>query len=448
MNIETVSKTLEKNRTKQTDDNIEVPRQYYNLRPDLPTPLAPIINPGTKEPLSFEELEPLFPKRLVELEFSNERYIDIPEPLREFYYSFGRPTPLMRLKRLEMYLNTPAKIFLKREDVSPTGSHKINTAIAQAYYAFQEGTKKLTTETGAGQWGSALSLSASLIRTAHGAELDCEVFMVRCSYDQKPFRKTLMNLYDATIHASPSPTTKSGRKILKENPDHPGTLGIAISEAVERAMEEENTKYSLGSVLNGVLINQSVIGLEVEQQFKAMDQKPDYLIGCVGGGSNFSGLVFPLRKAFPEAKIIAAESTACPALTTGLYKYDFADTLRICPMIKGHTVGHDYTPPPIHAGGLRYHSTAPMVSNLLDAGEVTPYAYPQTEIYEAGKILAQTEGLIAAPETNHAIKAAIDIARAVKKTGEKANIVVSYSGHGLLDLTGYEEFLNNNLIDV
>ncbi len=428
-----------KNLKTEKDQEIDLPKFYYNIVPDLPTPLAPMLNSQTQEPMKQKDLEILFPKQFLDVEFSKERYISIPEVLRSLYEDFGRVTPLKRLYKLEQELDTPAKIFIKREDVSPTGSHKINTAIAQAYYAANEGVQKLTTETGAGQWGSALSFATNLLSNSLGVELKAEVFMVRCSYDQKPSRKILMKLFNADVYSSPSEITNCGKQTLGTNPSHSGTLGLAISEAVERAVTDPTAKYSLGSVMNAVLIHQSVIGLETEQQLKQLDLAPDYVIGCVGGGSNFGGLAFPLRKAFPDAKLIAAESEACPALTKGKFEYDYADTAKMGPLIKGHTMGSDYIPPAIHAGGLRYHSTAPMLSNLLAAGEISPIAYSQEKTFQIGKLITQVEGLIPAPETNHALCAGVEIARKCKENNEEATIVISYSGHGLLDLSGYEQ---------
>ena len=354
---------------------------------------------------------------------------------------------MKRLRRLEEFLGTPARIYIKREDVSPTGSHKTNTAIPQAYYAAKEGIRKLTTETGAGQWGSALSASAKFVSQLLDVDLRTEVFMVRSSYDQKPFRKTLMVLFGAEVHPSPSNTTEVGRRFLSEDPNNPGSLGIAISEAVERAVTNQEIKYSLGSVLNSVLIHQSIIGLEAAEQLKARDVTPTHIVGCVGGGSNFAGLAFPLRNQFQDVKMVAAESTACPALSKGKLRYDFADSGRLGPKIYGHTLGHDYKIPPVHAGGLRYHSTAPLVSNLLNAQEIEPRAYHQRKVFEAGKILTQTEGLVPAPETAHAIRAAIDIALEAKRNREEKTILVSYSGHGLFDLMGYQAYLDGSLYD-
>lgn len=424
---------------------ISIPKKYYNVVPDLPNPLTPIISPQTGEPITPADLEFLFPKQLVSLEFSDQRFIPIPEEIRELYLQIGRVTPLKRLRKLEEFLKTPARIYIKREDVSPTGSHKTNTAIPQAYYAAKEGVRKLTTETGAGQWGSALSASARFVSELLETELLTEVFMVRSSYDQKPFRKTLMRLFGAEVHASPSNTTEIGKKFLSEDTNNPGSLGIAISEAVERAVTDQEAKYSLGSVLNSVLIHQSIIGIEAIEQLKVREIVPTHIVGCVGGGSNFAGLAFPLRIQFPEAKLVAAESSACPALSKGELRYDFADSGKLGPKIYGHTLGHDYKIPPVHAGGLRYHSTAPLVSNLLSAGEIEPRAYHQTEVFEAGRILTQTEGLVPAPETAHAIKAAIDIALEAKSSHEEKTILVSYSGHGLFDLKGYQAYLDGTL---
>ncbi len=393
-----------------------------------------------------EELEVLFAKELVRQEFSNDRWIPIPEEVRRVYLEIGRPTPLIRAKRLEEFLDTPAKIYFKYEGVTPTGSHKVNTAIAQVYYHSKEGTERLTTETGAGQWGSALAMASAIFK------IKLRVYMVRISYLQKPYRRIAMETYGAEVVPSPSPYTNVGKKFLEEDPNHPGSLGIAIAEAIEDAVTHEGTKYSLGSVLNHVLLHQTVIGLEAKKQMEALGDYPDVVIGCVGGGSNYAGLAYPfvydrLVKG-KDVRFIAAEPKAVPSMTRGVYAYDFGDTAELTPLLKMHTIGHKFVPPPIHAGGLRYHGVAPTLSVLINHGIVKPVAYSQREVFEAGRIFAQTEGIIPAPESNHAVKAAIDEALDAKKKGEERVILFNLSGHGLLDLKGYEDFLQGKLEDV
>ncbi len=416
----------------------EIPKFWYNIVADLPD-LPPPIHPETKEPLGPEAFYPLFVRECVNQEFSKEKEIRIPDELRELYLRIGRPTPLYRAKRLEQYLRTPARIYFKREDLSPTGSHKLNTALAQAYYASKEGLERLTTETGAGQWGSALSYATAM----NG--LEALVFMVRISYKQKPYRKYVMKLYGAKVVPSPSDLTEAGRKFLEEDPDHPGSLGIAISEAIEAAIKDEKAKYALGSVLNHVLLHQTVIGLEAKKQMETIDEKPDVLIGSVGGGSNFAGLVFPFIRDILEGKadydVVAVEPTASPSLTNGEYRYDFGDTAETTPLLKMYTLGHKFVPPPIHAGGLRYHGAAPTVSLLKSKGVIRSVAYPQEEVFEAASLFAKVEGLIPAPETAHAVKAAIDEALKAKEEGKEKVILFNYSGHGLLDLEGYRQVL-------
>ena len=423
----------------------ELPRDYYNIQHDLPEPLPPPLDPRTHEPMSPEPLLRLFAKECVMQEVSREEFIPIPEEVREAYLRLGRPTPLYRATRLEQRLKTPAKIFFKREDLNPTGSHKPNTAIAQAYYHKKEGTERLTTETGAGQWGSALALAASLF------DIDLTVYMTRSSYDQKPYRRTLMEVYGAEVFASPSPRTNAGKKFLSQDPNHPGSLGIAISEAVEDCVTHDNTKYALGSVLNHVLTHQSVIGQEARLQMEEFDEEPDYIVGCIGGGSNFAGLSYPFMRdklrGRLDAEFVAAEPRAVPSTTRGSYRYDFADTSETTPLIKMYTVGHSYQCPPIHAGGLRYHGKAPSMCMLIEKGYMRSIAYNQNEVMEAGIILAQTEGIVAAPESNHAIKAAIDIALECKRTNSAKTILFNLSGHGLLDLKAYEDKLANKLVD-
>ncbi len=430
--------------TKILLDMDEMPKKWYNILSDLPEPFPPYMHPAKNEPIGPEDLAPLFSMELIKQEVSQDRYIDIPEEVRDAYYHVGRPTPLYRATRLEKYLKTPAKIYYKREDVSFAGSHKPNTAIAQAYYNKKEGIEKLTTETGAGQWGSALSLGCSLF------DLECEVFMVRVSYNQKPYRRILMELYGSKVHPSPSDITNSGKKFLEQDSEHSGSLGIAISEAIEVAAGNETTHYALGSVLNHVLLHQTVVGQEVLMQFEKIDTTPDVMIGCVGGGSNFSGFMYPalgrkLRGESNGTKFIAVEPESCPTLTKGEYKYDFGDSAGLTPLMMMYTLGHDFVPSPIHAGGLRYHGDAPSICLLHKTGHVDAVAYNQLETFEAGSIFINTEGLIPAPETCHAIKAAIDEALECKKTGEEKVIAFNFSGHGLLDLQGYGDFLEKKL---
>ncbi|MCS7111654.1 MAG: TrpB-like pyridoxal phosphate-dependent enzyme [Ignisphaera sp.] len=424
-----------------------VPDGWYNILPDLPEPLPPMVKPSG-EPVKPEELEVLFPKALIKQEFAEERFIPIPEELRQLYIEMGRPTPLLRAYRLEKHLNTPARIYFKYEGVLPTGSHKVNTALAQAYFNMLEGVKRLTTETGAGQWGSALSLAGSLFR------LSVRVYMVRASYEQKPYRRVLMQLYGAEVVPSPSTLTKSGRAVLDREPNHPGSLGIAISEAIEDAVTTPGTRYSLGSVLNHVLLHQTIIGLEALKQLELVGEElPDYVIGCVGGGSNFAGISYPfyhhsiVRGGKRDAKFIAVEPRAVPSMTRGEYTYDYGDTAGLTPLIKMYTVGHRYTPPPIHAGGLRYHGVAPTLALLVRNGAVKPVAYHQTEVFEAARMFAQIEGIVPAPETAHAVKAVIDLALEAKKSGERIVVLFNMSGHGLLDLAGYREYLEGKLMD-
>ena len=421
----------------------DVPKKWYNIVADLPMEVpAPS---QTEEGKQLENLPNIFSKYVLEQEMSTERWIEIPKEVRKFYQKIGRPSPLFRATGLEDYLDTPAKIFYKREDTSPTGSHKLNTAIAQAYYAKKAGAERVTTETGAGQWGSALSLACSLVG------LDCTVYMVRVSFDQKPYRKTIMQIYNGEINASPSDKTAFGRKILAENPEHPGTLGIAISEAVEDALNDEKVFYTLGSVLNHVLLHQTVIGLETKKQLESIDETPDVMVACVGGGSNFGGAIFPFVKdkiyGDLDCKFIAVEPKACPSLTKGEYKYDYGDTEGLTPLMKMYTLGHNFVPPSIHTGGLRYHGTSPLVALLVHEGLVEGRSVQQTDVFKSGQIFANKEGIIPAPESSHAIKVGIDEALKCKKTGEEKTIVINLSGHGLLDLQGYEDFLEGKLED-
>lgn len=423
------------------------PRAWYNILPDLPEPLPPMIKPNG-EPVKPLELETLFAKELVRQEFSGERFIKIPQELIEIYLELGRPTPLIRARRLEERLKTPAKIYFKYEGVLPTGSHKVNTAVAQVYYNKIEGIRRLTTETGAGQWGSALGLAGALF----GVKI--RVYMVRASYNQKPYRRTLMQIYRAEVIPSPSTYTNVGKVILEKNPDHPGSLGIAISEAIEDAVSSQGTKYCLGSVLNHVLLHQTVIGLEAMKQLEYFGEDlPDYVVGCVGGGSNFAGIAYPfyynsiVKGVKKDVKLIAVESRAVPSMTKGIYEYDYGDTARLTPLLKMYTVGHYYTPPPIHAGGLRYHGTAPTLALLVNHGLVKPIAHGQVEVFEAARYFAETEGILPAPESAHAIKTVIDIALEARKRNERICVLFNLSGHGLLDMQGYLDYIENRLQD-
>ncbi len=428
-------------RTNLTAD--EMPRKWYNILPDLPEPLAPPLHPGTKKPVDPSMLEPIFPKALIAQEMSAERYIDVPPEVLEAYLLMNRPSPLQRAKRLEQALKTPAKIYFKREDLSPAGSHKTNTSIAQAYYNMKEGVENLSTETGAGQWGTALSLACNYFG------LGCRVFMVRASFDQKPYRREMMRVYGASVTPSPSDQTDFGKKMLAKDPKHPGSLGIAISEAMEAAVHGKNTKYSLGSVLNHVMLHQTVIGQEVMLQFKKLDEVPDYMVACVGGGSNFAGFTFPSigekKKKKTKTEFIAVEPKSVPSLTKGEFEYDFGDTAGMTPLLLMYTLGHEFVPSPIHAGGLRYHGAAPTVSNLVKNKVVKAVAYDQKEVFDAAVLFAKSEGIIPAPETSHAIKAAVDLALEAKRKNEKKIIALNFSGHGLLDLGGYQQYLDGKM---
>ena len=421
----------------------DIPKKWYNIAADMPEPLPPPLNPATREPIKFEEMRAIFPDEIIRQEMSTERYIDIPEEVQDRLILINRPSPLVRAIRLERALKTPAKIFFKREDLSPVGSHKPNTAIAQAYYNMKEGIENLTTETGAGQWGSALALASCMFG------LNCTVFMVRVSYDQKPYRRFVMETYGAKVFPSPSVETEYGRKLLDQNPGNTGSLGIAISEAIETAVKREKCKYSLGSVANHVMLHQTVIGQEVIKQFEMIDTVPDYMIGCVGGGSNFAGFTFPMIglkiKKKVETEFIATEPVSVPSLTAGKYEYDFGDTAGMTPLFKMYTLGHDFMPSPIHAGGLRYHGMAPTVSLAAKLGLVKAVAIHQLDTFAAGVMFAQTEGIIPAPESTHAIAAVIDLAREAKKKNEKKIICFNLSGHGLLDMSGYSAFLGGKM---
>ncbi len=420
----------------------EMPTYWYNILPDLPEPLPPPLHPVTKEPVKPEDLKPIFPMALIKQEFAEDRWIKIPEEVREVY-ALWRPTPLIRAERLEKALKTPARIYFKYEGASPPGSHKPNTAVAQAYYNAKEGIERLTTETGAGQWGSALCFATKLF------DLKCTVYMVKVSYHQKPYRRVLMETWGGEVIPSPSDRTEVGRKILEQDPDNPGSLGIAISEAIEDAVKHDNTNYSLGSVLNHVLLHQTIIGLEAKKQLEMIDEKPDIIVGCVGGGSNFAGLCYPFVKDAQKdgIRIIAVEPTACPTLTKGEYKYDYGDTAGLTPLLKMFTLGHDFIPPPIHAGGLRYHGDAPTLCMLVKHGIIEARAVSQISTFEAGVMFARTEGIVPAPETNHAIRVVIDEALKAKEREEEKVILFNFSGHGLLDLQAYDDFLYGRLKD-
>jgi tryptophan synthase beta chain len=423
----------------------DIPRKWYNLAADLPTPLLPPLGPDGK-PIGPEMLAPVFPMNLIEQEVSTKRWIDIPEEILDILYRW-RPAPLRRAVYLERFLKTPARIYYKDESTSPPGSHKPNTAVPQAWYNKQFGIKRLITETGAGQWGSALAFACQLIG------LECKVFMVRISFDQKPFRKLMMQVWGANCVASPSNETNAGRNILKEMPNTPGSLGIAISEAIEQTVTDPSgkTRYSLGSVLNHVMLHQTIIGLEAKMQLKtAGEKKVDIVIGCAGGGSNFAGLSFPFvtdKINGANIKIMPIEPSSCPSLTRGPFSYDFGDTAGTTPLLAMYTIGHTFIPAPIHAGGLRYHGMAPLVSQATVEGLLEPKAYPQTKCYQAALTWAKTEGFICAPETSHAIAATIDEANKAKEEGKEKVILFSYSGHGLMDLSGYDAFMSGKLTD-
>ena len=419
----------------------EVPKNWYNINADLPEPLPKPKNSEGHDQIAA--LEKAITKAALEQEFSTERYIKIPNEVRELYMQMGRPSPLFRATRLEEKLNTPAKIYYKREDTSPTGSHKLNSAIPQAYFAKKEGVERLTTETGAGQWGTALSLACNLL------DLECTVYMVRVSFNQKPDRKNIMNIYDGQVFASPSNNTKVGREILEKDPDHPGSLGIAISEAMEEALEYDNVKYTLGSVLNHVMLHQTVIGQELKVQLEKAEEEPDVMIACTGGGSNFAGALFPFIKdkidGNSDTQFIGVEPSACPTLTKGSYEYDFGDTNGFTPLMKMYTLGHDFVAPTVHAGGLRYHGMSPQVSLLADHGLFEARSAHQQDVFKAGIMFARNEGVLPAPETTHAIKAGIDEALKAKETGEEKTIVINFSGHGVLDLKGYASYFEGTM---
>lgn len=421
----------------------EMPRQWYNVAADMPTPMEPPLHPGTGQPVGPEDLAPIFPMPLIEQEVSQERFIDIPDEVMEKYLIW-RPSPLYRAYGLEKFLDTPAKIYFKNEGVSPAGSHKPNTAIAQAYYNKISGTKRIITETGAGQWGSALSFCCALFG------LECKVYMVKVSYQQKPYRRMMMETWGGTCVASPSTETEAGRKILKQNPDSPGSLGIAISEAVEMAVQDDEAKYALGSVLNHVMLHQTVNGLECQKQMKIAGDYPDVIIGCAGGGSNFAGLSFPYIRDKVNGKdidIIGVEPTACPTMTRGPFAYDFGDNNQMTPLLPMHTLGHTFVPEGIHAGGLRYHGMAPLISQLILDNLIRPVAIAQLETFEAGITFAKTEGFISAPETTHAIAEVIRQAIQAKEEAKEKVILFNWSGHGLVDMAAYDAYLSGKLAD-
>ena len=421
----------------------QIPTQWYNIIPDLPGPMAPVIHPGTLQPVSPDDLLPLFPMQIIEQEVSQERWIDIPEEVREIY-KLWRPAPMFRAHRLEKALGTPAKIYYKYEGVSPAGSHKPNTAVPQAFYNKQYGTKRIASETGAGQWGSSIALACQMFG------LECTVYMVKVSYSQKPYRKSMMQLWGADVIPSPSNKTNAGRLILEADPDCPGSLGLAISEAVEDAATREDTRYSLGSVLNHVCTHQTIIGLEAQKQMEMAGDYPDVVIGCHGGGSNFAGLAFPFvsdKANGKDIKILAMEPSSCPTLSKGVYDFDFGDMAKMAPIAKMYTLGHDFMPPGIHAGGLRYHGASPLVSQLVDAGVVEARAVPQIACFEAAVQFSRAEGIIPAPESSHAIRGAIDEALLAKEEGKEKTILFNLSGHGHVDMAAYDAYFSGDLQD-
>jgi tryptophan synthase beta chain len=425
-------------------DETRIPKRWYNIVADLPSPPPPVLHPGTLQPVGPGDLAPLFPMALIMQEVSTEREVEIPEPVREVYRQW-RPAPLFRARRLEKVLQTPAKIYYKYEGVSPSGSHKPNTAVPQAFYNAQSGIKKIATETGAGQWGSSLAFAGALFG------IDIKVFMVRVSYDQKPYRRALMETYGAKCVASPSSETQSGRAILAKDPKHPGSLGIAISEAVEVAATNEDTKYSLGSVLNHVLMHQTVIGIEAMAQMEMAGDDPDIVIACAGGGSNFAGLAFPFLGAQlrggRKRRVIAVEPAACPSLTRGRYAFDFGDTAHLTPLVKMHTLGSTFTPPGFHAGGLRYHGMSPLVSHLKELGLIEAVAYHQTKCFDAAVQFARAEGIVPAPEASHAIRCAVDEALKCRSEGRGRTILFNLSGHGHFDMQAYTDYFAGKLED-
>ena len=432
-------------RVKITLDESDLPRQWYNIVPDLPSAPPPVLHPATHQPVAPDDLAPLFPMDLILQEVSDQRFVDIPDEVLDVY-RLWRPSPLYRARRLERALGTPARIYYKYEGVSPAGSHKPNTAVPQAYYNAKAGVRRLTTETGAGQWGSALALACSMFG------LECEVWQVRASYDQKPYRRVMMETWGATVHPSPSDVTASGRKTLADDPDSPGSLGIAISEAVEVAAGDPTTHYALGSVLNHVLLHQTVIGEEALRQLALVGDAPDLIVGCTGGGSNFGGLAFPFLREKLAGRmnpvIRAVEPAACPSLTRGRYAYDFGDTAGFTPLLKMHTLGHDFVPDPIHAGGLRYHGMSPLLSHIYELGLIEAVAKPQSECFTAGVRFARAEGIVPAPEPTHAVAACIEEALRCKESGEPKVILTALCGHGHFDLGAYDSFLRGDIVDL
>jgi tryptophan synthase beta chain len=422
----------------------EIPKAWYNIMADMPNPPAPVLHPGTGKPVTPDDLSPLFPMALIEQEVASQRFIPIPEEVRKIY-ALWRPSPMYRATRLEAAIGTRSRIYYKYEGVSPAGSHKPNTSIPQAYYNKMAGRKRIATETGAGQWGSALALGAAFFG------LEAKVYMVKVSYRQKPYRRMLMEAYGATVVPSPSEDTNSGRQILASDPDSPGSLGIAISEAVEDAATRQDTSYALGSVLNHVLLHQTVIGLECQEQMKIANDYPDVVIGCCGGGSNLAGIGFPfLRDKIAGSKnprIVAVEPASCPTLTKGVYAYDFGDTARLTPLVKMYTLGHDFVPAGIHAGGLRYHGDSPLVSQLFHEGLIEAQAYPQTVVFKSALTFARSEGILPAPESSHAIHSAILEAKQADEEGKEKTILFNLSGHGFFDLAAYDDFLAGRLVD-
>jgi tryptophan synthase beta chain len=431
-------------KTKYLLDEADLPTRWYNVIPDLPSPPPPPLHPGTGQPVGPDDLAPLFPRALITQEVTGERYVDIPGEVLDVY-RLWRPSPLFRAHRLERALDTPARIYYKYEGVSPVGSHKPNTAVPQAFYNASEGVRKLTTETGAGQWGSALAFASAVFG------LECEVWQVRASYDQKPYRKLMMETYGAVVHPSPSDLTASGRAVLTKHPDSTGSLGIAISEAVEMAAADPNSRYALGSVLNHVLLHQTVIGEEALKQLALAGDVPDLIVGCTGGGSNFAGLAFPFLReklAGRMAPVIrAVEPAACPSLTRGVYAYDFGDTAGLTPLLKMHTLGHNFIPDPIHAGGLRYHGMSPLLSHIYELGLIEAIAVPQNECFAAGVRFARTEGIVPAPEPTHAVAATVREALRCKESGEQKVILTALCGHAHLDLPAYGNYLAGEVVD-
>ena len=431
--------------TRITLDENELPKRWYNIAADLPTPLDPPLNPQTKEPVTPDDLSAIFPMSLIKQEMSTDRWIDIPGEVRDIY-ALWRPTPLYRAMRLEKALKTPAKIYYKWEGVSPPGSHKPNTAVAQTYYNAKAGIERITTETGAGQWGSALSFTTRLF------DLECTVYMVRVSYDQKPYRRMMMETWGGKVFPSPSNKTECGRRFLAEAPDTTGSLGMAISEAVEDAATHDNANYALGSVLNHVMLHQSVIGLEIQKQFEIAEETPDVMFGCVGGGSNFAGAVFPyigdtLQGKADSPRIVSCEPVSCPTLTKGVYAYDFGDTGQMTPLLKMYTLGHDFVPAGIHAGGLRYHGNSPLLSKLTHEGYMDAVAYKQTDVFKSALLFARTEGFILAPETAHCVHGVVEEALRCRQTGDAKVLFFCGSGHGDFDLVAYDDYLNGRIVD-